>query len=442
LIHQSIQLMEEIFKLTQSKPNTFIVSLIQQYLNEHNLINTLSSLEEESNVPYGPTAVPMGSALETIISDFAELQKLNYLSKEDDLDKDDELWGETGDGNYIQINKIAIPGLHSKNLLCVRFPPDSNTSHLLAVSSANNYLKIVDYETKEVKNNIEGIHNGGIVILAYHPKNPNIILTGSMDGTHKIIDVSVRGGKVIQSFKDHGKFVTRVAFSSDGKLFATGSFDHTVNIYCIEEEEEKEEAEANTNLKYTLIKSFIFPKNVECILFDYDDTCLIISIREDNFLHYVKIMRTFSSTKSLSASFKFVEEKVNMNSFGDNHVSFSALDLCISPNGKYLLVATDTSRVILFALYTSKQIKNYYGSNNAQYSNPRVLWSANGKYIYGTSETREIVVWDVVSKQIVKKMKDAHEKVIRDMSANKDRSLLATCSYDLTVKIWQNNSDK
>ena len=47
-------------------------------------------------------------------------------------------------------------------------------------------------------------------------------------------------------------------------------------------------------------------------------------------------------------SFLQEHSKVNMNAMGDDHVSFSASHLAVSPCQQYLLVSTDGSRIIMF----------------------------------------------------------------------------------------------
>ena len=42
--------------------------------------------------------------------------------------------------------------------------------------------------------------------------------------------------------------------------------------------------------------------------------------------------------------------KVNMNAAGDDHVSFTASYLSLSPCGKYLLISTDGARIIMMAV--------------------------------------------------------------------------------------------
>ena len=42
--------------------------------------------------------------------------------------------------------------------------------------------------------------------------------------------------------------------------------------------------------------------------------------------------------------------QLNMNALGDDHVSFSAAHLALSPTGDLLLVSTDTGRLVLWDL--------------------------------------------------------------------------------------------
>ena len=39
-----------------------------------------------------------------------------------------------------------------------------------------------------------------------------------------------------------------------------------------------------------------------------------------------------------------------MNAIGDDFISFTAMDVSFSPNGKYLLVSTDKNRIIMMTM--------------------------------------------------------------------------------------------
>lgn len=108
---------------------------------------------------------------------------------------------------------------------------------------------------------------------------------------------------------------------------------------------------------------------METVLFNKDGTQLIIAVREDNYLHYI-------NTETLQEHF------VNMNATGDDHVSFTALDMSLSPDGKFVLVSTDRNRLIMFATGTPFQARNFYGVPNDQWSTPRTAWNLTQSFIY------------------------------------------------------------
>jgi hypothetical protein len=77
-------------------------------------------------------------------------------------------------------------------------------------------------------------------------------------------------------------------------------------------------------------------------------------------------------------------QKVNMNAMGDAHVSFTCMDLALSNDEQvidswrvqvivftfkkqFLLVATDKSRIIMFATNSGHQLRNFYGAVNDLY---------------------------------------------------------------------------
>jgi len=64
--------------------------------------------------------------------------------------------------------------------------------------------------------------------VAFSPDG-RLVLTGSFDNTARLWDVS--SGREIRSFEGHSGPVTSVAFSPDGRLVLTGSGDGTSKIY-------------------------------------------------------------------------------------------------------------------------------------------------------------------------------------------------------------------
>lgn len=114
------------------------------------------------------------------------------------------------------------------------------------------------------------------------------------------------------------------------------------------------------------------------------------------------------------------------------------MHLALSPNGKYLCAATDTSRNIIIEVGTSNIVRDLYGHKNDGFSVPRIAWSSNGQYIFGTTqEDTSICVWDIASAKMVNRLK-SHGGQIRDIFSSKHSDTVVTSSYDKSVKVWLN----
>jgi WD40 repeat protein len=395
-------------KSSESYPalsHTRVIQLIQQFLQEHDYNTTLAALQNESGIEYSTSELTKSGELMSMLTEHTELQ-LAMTEPPIDRREEEQLLAE-GEGKFINNMDSSIEDLHSKAILSVRFSPSADEGHLMATASADTTIKTFNFEAKE---NVKTFtfHSAGVVALDFNPIESELLLSGSMDGSACLINV--RDSTLIQRFKDHSKYVVRVCWHPNGTHFATCSYDHNVCVY-------KKEGDS-----FVLQKRLPFRANVEAIQFTPIGNKLLIAVREDNYIHSYDLQ----SQQDL---------KWNMNANMDDHVSFSALDLAVYPNSHYLLVATDKERVILFNTETERQMRNFYGSVNDSFSQPRVAWDHSGRYIYCTSQDNKIHTYEVASQRVIHK-NAGHTAVIRDMCMHPTENLLATASFDRTVKLW------
>lgn len=385
------------------------ILLIQQYLAENGYKESLQAFENESRVEYHENAFKFGGRLLTVLDEYAALKaamKFGALSLDDDS-KQQFLF--EGDGVYAKDHLRSFDDLHKANILAVRFSNDPDAT-LLATTSSDKTLKITDYTTGEVKNVIY-VHTSPILTLDFHPKNHNILLTGGMDSVHCILDINKPGDdSIVQKFQHHNKYVVKAKWHPEGDMFATASYDKTVGIY-------KREGHA-----FNLVKTLNFATNVESISFSLDGSQLLIAVREDNNIYSIDLDT-------------FEKIKFNMNANDDNHVSFSAMDITPTPDGKHYLVSTDKDRLILFKYGSSAHVRSYYGASNDMYSQPRHTISPSGQYVYSTSQDNIIYVWDLALQKIVGTFK-GHTSLVRDIHYHPTKKLLASCSFDKKVVLW------
>src|ERR1700749_826542 len=105
----------------------------------------------------------------------------------------------------------------------IGFSPDGA---MLAVCSAH-HVEIVDARSGVVLRLIRG-HAGTVADAAFSPEG-DVIVTGSYDGTARTWEVAT--GRPLVTFTGHDKAVYGVAFSPDGTRVATASGDQTVRVW-------------------------------------------------------------------------------------------------------------------------------------------------------------------------------------------------------------------
>ncbi|RIA93265.1 WD40-repeat-containing domain protein [Glomus cerebriforme] len=428
--------------------------LVLKFLEYNNYTSTLESFrqeakeiienEEQNNEQ---TKQPLTAIIQEYL--FNQLQSnVENMSLERNID---DYLITPGNNKYPRYLCESFSQIHTNNILSVRTQTltirnfndgEYQFSEIptIITGSADKSIRLTSLLTGDTFNVVNNIHKGGIICLDFHPNYNHLMLTGSMDSTCSLINVSTLN--TIQTFKDHSKYVVRAKFSIDGNMIVTASYDHTINIYNVENGENTPILSptspgtpllsSTTNIplpKYNKIHSITFGGNIESICFLSNDQYLVVGIRGDNYLHYINLVN-------------FSDKKYNMNSNGDDWVSFTPMDISPSPHnhGKYLLVSTDdeNGRIILFRTHSSQQIYNFYDLEmipDRKLTNPRHCWHPNGKYFFTFGVDSFIRVYDVATKTIVHKLQ-GHKDIVRDLWFDQDRDLLISCGFDKTVKIW------
>ncbi|TDH73352.1 hypothetical protein CCR75_007114 [Bremia lactucae] len=275
-----------------------------------------------------------------------------------------------------------------------------------------------------------------VLALAFNPKSKfaDYFVAAGMDAKHAVYKLKQEGEfwsvHTVCEFQDHsrqGSF--NLAWSTSGLLFATGASDKSLNIYqCFHLGRSDEQVEK--------VKSFYFNGSVEAIVFAStstfreadasDDELLVVAVRDDCYVHYVDC-----ST--------FEKKRINMNPDGIEHVSYTILNLSLSPSGMFLLAATDSDRIFIFSLRHKVALRNFYGHKAGPYSQPRAVWHPSEKYIISNNEEDgTIFVWSVASEKIVETLY-AHNALVRDLVCTGPASSvkLITVSYDKRIKVWK-----
>ncbi|KAG3197426.1 hypothetical protein PC128_g6855 [Phytophthora cactorum] len=324
---------------------------------------------------------------------------------------------------------VVLDNVHSfGNLLSVS--AHATRPEIVITGGADKCVCVHDWKTGQKLCAVET--SAPVLALALNPKREfaDYFVAAGMDATHTLYRLEQQGEQcsvhTVCEFHDHNRHgAFKLAWSASGLLFATGSSDKSLNIYqCSQLNGAGQQAEK--------IKSFYFNGTVEAMVFApsglESSELLVVAVRDDCYVHYVDC-----ST--------FEKERINMNPDGIEHVSYTIMDLSLSPSGKYLLAATDSNRNFIFSVKQNVALRNFYGHKAGPYSQPRAVWHPSEKYVISNNEENgTIFVWSIASEQVVETF-DAHDALVRDLvcPTSSVSPMLVTVSYDKRMKIWESS---
>lgn len=221
-----------------------------------------------------------------------------------------------------------------------------------------------------------------VLTCAVHPKDAHLVALGCMDGKVHLADMAC--GEELQRLADHQKYCVRVKWSPCGTMLASASYDHTVCLYrrtppaqegvaTAAEQGRDESGTVDSGFaEFGLVDQFTCAGAVESITFGETSTAgvvglhLVAGTRDD---HCLTIIDTETRER----------RRMNMNMLKDSFVSFTPMDLSMSPNGQFILVSTDKDRLLLMSFATGDVVRCHasrYAMETRAVSSPAPSWSS------------------------------------------------------------------
>jgi WD40 repeat protein len=236
--------------------------------------------------------------------------------------------------------------------------------------------------------------------VAFSPDG-KLIASASFDGTSKLWEIS--NEKPIMTFIGHSDQVNAVAFSPDGEILASASGDKKIMLWKPSNEKPMgPPLEGHSD-------------SVESLSFSQDGTW-IISVSRD------------MTARIWSTIFRGQIKKYECHS--------KAWGVAFSPDGQLFATALETGALGIFEVITGHEQGQYNGHLGSAL---KVAFSPDGKFIASASSDKTVNVWEI-SNEKPKKPKMTligHSDQVYGVAFSPDGKILASASRDGTIKLWE-----
>ena len=277
-----------------------------------------------------------------------------------------------------------------------------------------------------------------------------------LGGSDNIINIfDIENGEKINSLYGHESRIWDLNCSKKSKLLASASGDSTIKIWNINSNlfEEKREKRIKciqtikNNEKYDFYCVKIHPDEKHLIGSGYDSTIKLYDIETNslvqNFNGHNSSIATIlfnaygnliiSGSKDSTIKFWDIRSSICLKTFSQHLGEITSIEL--NKSGSNLLSCSKDNSNRLWDLKLMKPIQKFKGHQNTYKNHIKASFGSNEQIIFGGSEDGFIYAWDVNSGKILKKL-SGHKDIVYNTIWNSKKSILASCSHDKTVKIW------
>ncbi len=286
--------------------------------------------------------------------------------------------------------------------------------------------------------------------VAFSPDG-KMLVSGSWDKTAILWDAVT--GKEIRTFRGHTQRIRGVAFSPDGKWVATGSWDNTVKLWDITT------GKVVRTLSHPMVNSVAFSPDGKLLAsastssdgrLSFDETSKDPTIKLWD-VHTGKEVRTLRGHTFYVYSVRFSPDgKLLASGSRDGTVRLWdvatgqevrtlktgkgwALSVAFSPDGKMLAAGTRDKTIVLWDVATGRQIRTLTGGHTDWVYG--VAFQSGGEFLASGSKDTTIKLWHLATGREVNAFK-RHMAGVRSVAISPDGKTLASASWDYTVKLW------
>jgi predicted NACHT family NTPase len=251
----------------------------------------------------------------------------------------------------------------------------------------------------------------------------------------------VADGKHILNYEGHTDTVRSVVFSPDGTTLASCGDDHLVKLWDILTGQCLKTLHGHTDY----VNSVAISSNGKILASgSFDRTIKLWDI------HTGELLKTLHGHSGWVLSVALSSDSKTLASCGDDHLvklwsiytgeCLNVLQghvnrvysVAFSPDSTTLVSSSFDKTIKLWNVHNGKYLTTLQGHTKQVYS---VAFSPDGKILISSSADTTIKFWDICSGECVRTLQ-AHTDSISSLAISPDGTLIASSSEELTVKLW------